>query len=365
MIVFLVVAALLLAYANGANDNFKGVATLYGSNVLGYRAALVLATTATLAGSLSALAFGSTLLTNFSGKGLVPDALTSDPRFLGAVGLGAATTVLAATRLGFPVSTTHALIGALIGAGFVRAGSDVNFGQLSSAFVLPLIGSPLVASMLASAQYPTFRSLRRTAGIEADTCACVGAEIVPVAMSSAGAVAARVAVSAGVASQRECRTRYAGSVAGLDAATALTVMHGISAAAVCFARGVNDTPKVAALLLAAPLFAPEHGLAVVALAICAGGLLGARSVAETMSRGITDMNPGQAFTGNFTTAMLVLFASRLGMPVSTTHVSCGALFGIGLVTGQARWKAIGRILLAWVTTLPAAAAVAGVFGIFL
>lgn len=63
--------------------------------------------------------------------------------------------------------------------------------------------------------------------------------------------------------------------------------------------------------------------------------------------------------------MVVLFASRLGLPVSTTHVSCGALFGIGLITGQARWKTIGRILLAWVTTLPVAAALAGAFAVIL
>ncbi len=61
--------------------------------------------------------------------------------------------------------------------------------------------------------------------------------------------------------------------------------------------------------------------------------------------------------------MVVLFASRLGLPVSTT--SCGALFGIGLITGQARWKTIGRILLAWVTTLPVAAALAGAFAVIL
>lgn len=359
----LAIAALLLACSNGANDNFKGVATLYGSDVLSYRSALLLATVATLLGSFSALTFGSALLSNFSGKGLVPDALTSDPHFLGAVGLGAAMTVLLATRLGFPISTTHALVGALVGAGLVRAGSDVNFVRIGSVFVLPLIASPFVASVLATAQYPTFRSFRRALGIEANTCACVGAELVPVMTNHTGAVAARVAMTASVASNQECMTRYEGRVLGVEASTALTGLHGISAAAVSFARGVNDTPKIAALLLAAPLLAPSHGLLVISLAIGVGGILGARRVAETMSRGITGMNPGQGFTGNLTTAMVVLFASRLGLPVSTT--SCGALFGIGLITGQARWKTIGRILLAWVTTLPVAAALAGAFAVIL
>ena len=72
------------------------------------------------------------------------------------------------------------------------------------------------------------------------------------------------------------------------------------------------------------------------------------------------MNHGQAFTANLTTAMLVLVASRWGMPVSTTHVSCGSLFGLGAVTGQGRWRTVQRILAAWIGTLPLAACLAAV-----
>jgi PiT family inorganic phosphate transporter len=68
-------------------------------------------------------------------------------------------------------------------------------------------------------------------------------------------------------------------------------------------------------------------------------------------------------TANLATAFLVIWASRWGLPVSTTHVSCGSLFGIGAVTGQARWGAIGSIAIAWVTTLPVAAALAA--GVYL
>lgn len=71
-----------------------------------------------------------------------------------------------------------------------------------------------------------------------------------------------------------------------------------------------------------------------------------------MSRKITDLNPGQGLTANLATAGLVLGASRLGLPVSTTHVSCGTIFGIGMVSRSARWRTIGQILLTWVTTLP-------------
>src|SRR5262249_22727940 len=101
----IVFGVLFLAYSNGANDNFKGVATLFGSGTCSYRPALVGATLTTLAGSLLALWFASSLAEAFKGKGLVPDAVTRQHAFLLAVSLGAAVTILAATWLGLPVST--------------------------------------------------------------------------------------------------------------------------------------------------------------------------------------------------------------------------------------------------------------------
>jgi len=74
-----------------------------------------------------------------------------------------------------------------------------------------------------------------------------------------------------------------------------------------------------------------------------------------MSYQITEMNDGQGFAANFVTSLVVIGASQLGVPVSTTHVSCGSLFGIGAVTKQAHWASILKIILAWVTTLPISA----------
>lgn len=99
-------------------------------------------------------------------------------------------------------------------------------------------------------------------------------------------------------------------------------------------------------------------------AIAVGGLLNARRVAETMSQRITPMNHGQGFTANLITGLIVIGASRLGLPVSTTHVSCGALFGIGAARRQAEGRTIVKILTAWVATLPAGAALgATAFGV--
>src|SRR3954470_15125507 len=96
-IVLVAAAVLFLAYSNGANDNFKGVATLFGSGAAGYRAALAWATVTTLTGSLLALYLAGGLVSAFKGKGLVPDEVIQQPAFVLAVSLGAALTVLLAT----------------------------------------------------------------------------------------------------------------------------------------------------------------------------------------------------------------------------------------------------------------------------
>ena len=152
------------------------------------------------------------------------------------------------------------------------------------------------------------------------------------------------------------RETVSGRVLGIEAGVILDRLHYLSAGIVSFARGLNDTPKIAALLLVAPFLTSVFGVALVGVSIALGGLFSARRVAETMSRKITPMNHGQGFTGNLMTGLIVIGASNFGLPVSTTHVSCGTLFGIGAVTRQAQWGTIGKILAAWVTTLPLAAA---------
>lgn len=123
----LILAVAFLAYSNGANDNFKGVASLFGSETTDYKKALSWATATTALGSLATIFFAQELLKKFSGKGLVPDALSTQSLFVFAVALGAGGTVLLATRLGFPISTTHGLTGALVGAGLAADGHEVQF----------------------------------------------------------------------------------------------------------------------------------------------------------------------------------------------------------------------------------------------
>ena len=242
MLTLLVIAVLVVAYANGANANFKGVASLFGSGTTSYRTAVNWAAVTTAAGCVAAMFFASSMLKAFSGKGLVPDALIAQPAFLLAVVLGS---------------------------------------------VLQLGLRP-----------PAKRS--------------------------------RV----------------------------LDTLHFFSAGAVCFARGLNDTPKMAALLLGIGWLQGSASMILIAIAMALGGLISAKQVAETLAHKITDMNPGQGFAANLATALLVTTASLHGLPVSTTHVSVGALLGIGITTRQAKWRTVIPVLAAWVITLPCSALLA-------
>jgi PiT family inorganic phosphate transporter len=340
----------LLAWSNGSNDNFKGVSTLYGSGSASYRTALALATAAQLVGSLLTLALAAGLVKTFSAKGLVPDAVATSHVFLGAVALGAGLTVLLATFWGLPVSTTHGLTGALIGAG-LATGAGVNLAVLGRSFVLPLLLSPILAVAITSALYPVAHRTRVALGIARESCVCLEKEYVPLRIAMAGGPEVAPNVQLAITTGTSCE-RYDGLVVGLSAQRVLDSLHFISAAAVCFARGLNDTPKIVALLIAAKALSPGLGLPLVGVAMAIGGLIGARRVAETMARKITPLNAGQGFVASLTTAGLVIAASRFGLPVSTTHVATGGIFGIGAVTRQARPKTVVAILTAWITTLP-------------
>jgi PiT family inorganic phosphate transporter len=353
----IIAAVLFLAYSNGANDNFKGVATLFGSNTCSYRTALAWATVTTLAGSLLALVLAHGLVETFKGKGLVPDPVTAQPAFLLAVSLGAAATVLVATKTGMPVSTTHALTGSLVGAGLLAAPGGVRLAALGTSFVLPLLFSPVAAFLLTIVIYPLFRWTRRRSGVSSRTCLCVGTAFEEVAVQRDGTLAfVRSGEIIHVGRVKECVERYQGRMLGVEAGPVLDGLHYLSGGAVGFARGLNDTPKIVALLLAGEAVGPNVGLALVALLMAVGGVLNARRVAETLSRKITRMSPGQGFTANIVTAVLVVGASRLGLPVSTTHVSVGTLFGIGTITRSAQARTVLTIVVAWITTLPTGAA---------
>jgi len=349
MAIILMVVALSLAFWNGANDNFKGFATAWGSETLSYRNALIMATLATV----MSMVLAHELAQQFSGKGLLPDAIVGEPRFLLSVGIGAALTVTIATRVGLPVSTTHALIGGLVGAGLAASPDQVDLGRLWNTFLLPLLFSPIVAALMGMLAYRLL--LRRSVRQE---CVCVS--MPPPEPSTAGAATVVAAAPFLIIGQEVVCDALPSPVARWSIATFLDRLHSASAALICFARGVNDTPKLAALLLAANLSGIRLSVTAIAIAMAVGGLLFARRVAETMSRRVTRMNHTQGVAANLITAVLVLGASQLGLPVSTTHVSVGSIAGVGAGAHTLNWETLRNILLSWIATLPLAAGTAWV-----
>ena len=363
-LICLFIATVFLAYSNGANDNFKGVATLFGSGTANYKRAIGWATVTTFAGSVGSIFLAEALVKNFSGKGLVPEALTISPEFLLAVALGAGLTVMLATVTGFPISTTHGLTGALVGAGLTAVGSSqVNFAKLGNSFVLPLLLSPVVAVGLGMVFYFLARALRVTCGVSKEWCVCIGAttQIVPIPQPSSVLSLGQVPLpEIAVGTTVECTQRYQGSMLGVSTQKILDFFHFVSAGCVSFARGLNDTPKIVALVLVIKAVGIRWGMIAVAVGMAVGGLVNARKVAITMSKKITPLTHGQGFTANLVTAGLVISASRWGLPVSTTHVSVGSLFGIGLLTRQANLRVVSQIVLSWVLTLPIAAIIGAI-----
>ncbi len=347
-----------LAYSNGANDNFKGVATLWGSHAATFRTALNWSTLTTVAGCLCSVFLAMELAQKFAGKNLIPAELMGTPELAMSAGGAAAATILLATFLGMPTSTTHALVGGLIGSVLVATGS-VDLAASAQSFFIPLAVSPILAVGLALLIYPPLRWGRKRLGITRQTCVCIGQAAPQPVLAIEGRVAQLASTCADcppvkmtLGENDTCVERYHGQMIGVDVQHAINGVHYLSAGAVCFARGLNDTPKIAALLLATGATFNTWTVLLVTVAMAAGGLLQSRRVADTMAHRITDLNPGQGLTANLITAALVLGASKIGVPVSTTHVSCGTIFGIGAADRSVKWKTVRQIGLAWITTLP-------------
>jgi PiT family inorganic phosphate transporter len=205
--------------------------------------------------------------------------------------------------------------------------------------------------------YGVLHLARRSLRITKETCICVGTEVRVLQPAIDGLAVSPAAGNLSISVDKEavCIERYAGSILGLNCQRLMDSAHFLSAGVVSFARGLNDTPKIAALLTILHFLGGGISMTLVAAAMAIGGLIHSRRIAETMSHKITGMNHGQGFSANLATGILVIAASLFGLPVSTTHVSVGALFGIGATTGQANFKVVTSILLSWVLTLPCAA----------
>ena len=235
--------------------------------------------------------------------------------------------------------------------------------KLGKTFVLPLLLSPLLAAGIGLLVYRLLR--QRLAQAE---CACLITPnaIAPSAVMAGADNALQIPQPPPmpqliVASNTECDQLTGPGQAQLKRWSiphALDYLHIASASLICFARAVNDTPKLAALLVAVPLLSAQASLVLIAAAMVFGGLVLSQRVAQTMSQRVTRMNTTQGLSANLITAVLVLSASQFALPVSTTHVSVGAIAGVGVSGNTLKASALKAILLSWLATLPMAAAIA-------
>jgi PiT family inorganic phosphate transporter len=318
-VLVVIVVAALLAWANGANDISKGIATLVGSGVSGY----------------SRATFWGTMWT----------------------GLGAAVATLA----------TGAAVSAY-GIG------GVAWASIVSRVALPLAATPILALALGSALSRVLR-LTTVAGLPpvAD-CLCLTATTVPVAAPMAFVDGTRSApVGPWVPSVSATTGEAADCAAAQPGALQLTVdhLHWLSSGAVSFARGLNDAPKIAALglsaLALAPTVVPTVPLvfAVVGVAMVVGSVVGGRRVTRLLAEKVTPMSHHEGLVANVVTAVLVTTGALSGLPMSTTHVSSGAIVGIGAARRSVLWSTVRTMVLAWIATLPAAAAIGAALQVIL
>lgn len=335
-----------LAWANGANDIAKGIATLVGNGAAGAKRAIWWGTLWTALGGLAAALWGAELLQTFA-NGFLQPGFPVGRAFIGSVLVGASAWVLLATRFGLPVSTTHALLGGVVGAGLVAAGTEgLRIDAVMHKALLPLLVSPLIAVVLCALLLLAARWLaRRVPAWRPGCCAreawqqnpfvCVTPESTP-----RPAWLMRVWVS----------------------------LHWLSSGMTSFARGLNDVPKIAAFLLLVMAMEPAAGgarpvlwpIAAVTAAMALGSLWGGFRVLDVLSQRITTLDAHTGVIANLGTSMLVLLASPLGLPVSTTHVSTGAMMGVRWIdkARPAHADALKTVLYGWLITLPVAALIA-------
>ncbi|MGF1555983.1 inorganic phosphate transporter [Paucihalobacter sp.] len=364
MIVLLIIAVFFLAYSNGANDNFKGVATLFGSQTCSYKTALIWATVTTFLGGLAAIFFAQQLMSNFSGKGILDDALIQLPTFGVSIAMGAAITVYIATKIGMPISTTHALVGALTGLGLIANTNNGFFNSIMILFLLPLFVGPILASVLSFVMYKIFNYVRMQTSITKDYCICINEKtqefLYYQETEKCAAITKNPIISSCTVSEQ-----YSGKLLGITAQHIIRLLHFFSAGLVSFARGLNDTPKIAAILLITTNTNTSLSLVAIAVAMSIGGILNAKKVGVNMSKNITSINEGQGFTANLVTGFLTTTASVFGLPVSTTHASVGAIFGISFANKKSNIRTTYKIVSSWLITLPMAAFVAVIVYIIL
>ncbi len=392
-----------MAWAIGANDVANSMGTSVGSGSLHLRGAIVVAGLMEFAGAF--LAGGH--VTDTVRKGMLDmDVVAGQPEVL-LYGMlaslaAAATLLVAATFFGLPISTTHSIVGGIVGFGAVALGADaVNWGKISQ-IVLSWGTSPLLGGALGFGVFTLIRWLildhdhpleaaRRWGPMFFFVVLFViglvtlfkGLKQLNLDFSLGEAVLLSVGVGLlGLAFGWWLIGRvYRREVDSFDedapfesVEKIFVVLNILTASAVCFAHGSNDVANSIGPL-AAVVSVVREGVVVTKAAVepwmlALGGVgivigLGTWGyrVIETIGTKITALTPSRGFSAELAAAITIVLASRLGIPVSTTHILVGAVLGVGLSRGIAALdlRVVGNIVVSWVATLPIAAALAILF----
>ena len=361
---FTFLLVLSLAFANGANDVSKAIATLVGSGVADYRTAILWGTFWTTVGAGLSGLVATAMVKTFS-QGLLAPGVASSSILATAVLAGAVLWVLVATRSGLPVSTTHALTGAIVGAGLIAFGAEgLLWKGIGKKILLPLILSPLLALMVSGLIHSLVRTL---AARWEGTCLCVMPTARALVMIDTQGATRTLFQTAAlgqpvVTVPAQCdRAGLKGLVVGLDS------IHWCSSGLASLARGMNDAPKIAAIMLLGSAVTTwssgsSHAIALIGVAVAMGlgSYVAGRRVTKVLAEKVTRMDHSEGLSANLATSSLVFVSAVMGLPVSTTHVSSSSIIGIGLLKGVStvRWPTVRDMVLAWVVTLPASALLA-------
>ncbi|HET7703439.1 MAG TPA: inorganic phosphate transporter [Candidatus Limnocylindrales bacterium] len=311
--------AVLFDYINGFHDTANAIATSVSTRALRPEHAILMSATANFVGALTGTAVAKTIS---SGLASTPEGAAGQTIVAAAL-IGAITWNLITWRLGIPSSSSHALIGGLLGAVIVSVGAGaIKLDGVLGKVVLPLVLSPVIGIVFGFLAMVVILNLFRHAN------------------------------------PRRMNDRF-------------RRLQVISAALMAFSHGSNDAQKtmgimtlalVAAGLLPANAPIPVWVILLAAAAISLGTAAGGWRIIRTMGQKVVKLDPVHGFAAETTAATIILGASQLGMPVSTTHVISSAIMGVGTShrLSAVRWGVAGNIVVAWVLTIPASGLVAAV-----
>jgi inorganic phosphate transporter, PiT family len=314
LLVVVVVVALGFDFTNGFHDTANAVATSVSTRALSPRMAVLIASVANLAG-----AFVTTAVAKTVGKGIIDTGLATEKTILAAL-IGAITWNLITWRLGLPSSSSHALIGGLIGAALAQSGLEgVQWHGLVHDVLIP--------------------------GLVAPPIAFAGAFLLLL-----GIYWVFVWMTPGFAN----RTFRLGQL--------------VSGTWVAFTHGANDAQKTMGVIALAlfesghisHFYIPTWVIVAAGLTIAAGTYVGGWRIMRTLGQRVFSMDPASGFAAQITAGATIYMATKLGYPLSTTHVISGGVLGAGATKrlSAVRWGVAGNIVTAWILTIPAAALVA-------